>query len=175
MVADEVNATEHCSLETIDDVDLDRPFLGQLATDDAERLNAAIARATVVAFATAEYHGGLASVTKPVIENPSFPSVLAGKSVGLLGVAAGRIRAIKSLESLCGVCSHTGAIVLPGPISVAGARTVFDAYGKCMDAGTEKAIRSLGTAMTHYVQQNVCPRMALAMVQADARVWRAPA
>jgi NAD(P)H-dependent FMN reductase len=116
LVADEVNATEHCSLETIDDVDLDRPFLGQLATDDAERLKAAIAGATVVVFAKPEYHGCLASVTKPVIENLGFPSVLAGKPVGLLGLAAGRIGAIISLESLRGVCSHTGAIVLPGRV-----------------------------------------------------------
>lgn len=96
--------------------------------------------------------------------------------MGLLGVAAGRIGAIKSLESLRGVFPHTGAIVLPGPISVAGVHTVFDADGKCLDAGAEKAIRSLGTAMTHCAQQNVCPRMALeAMVQAGARVCRAPA
>ena len=48
-----------------------------------------------------------------MIENMGFPSVLAGKPVSLLGVAAGRIGAIKSLESLRGVCSHIGAIVLP--------------------------------------------------------------
>ena len=61
-------------------------------------------------------------MTKLVIENLGFPSVLAGKPVALVGVAAGRIGAIKSLEQLRGVCSHVGALVLPGAVSVAGVR-----------------------------------------------------
>lgn len=39
---------------------------------------------------------------KLVIENLGFPSPLAAKPVALLGVAAGQIGAIKSLESLQG-------------------------------------------------------------------------
>ena len=72
-----------------------------------------------VILATPEYHGSFAAMMKLVIENLGFPSTLAGKPVALLGVAAGRIGAIKSLEQLRSVCSHVGAIVLPGPVSVA--------------------------------------------------------
>ena len=42
---------------------------------------------------------------KLVIENLGFPSVLAGKPVALLGMAAGAIGAIKSLEH-CAVSSR---------------------------------------------------------------------
>ena len=51
-------------------------------------------------LATPEYHGSFSSVMKLLIENMGFPSVLAGKPISLLGVAAGRIGAIKSLENL---------------------------------------------------------------------------
>jgi chromate reductase, NAD(P)H dehydrogenase (quinone) len=169
LVADEVQSTPRCSCEIIDAATLDLPFPGRGSTDDAERLREAVSGATGVILATPEYHGSFSSVTKLVIENLGFPSVLAGKPVGLLGVAAGRIGAIKSLESLRGVCSHVGAIVLPGPISVANVQSVFDDDGSCTDPHVEKALRSLGTAMTHYVEQNVCPRMALeAMVRAES-------
>ena len=65
-------------------------------------------------------------MAKLIIENLGFPSVLATKPVALLGVAAGQIGAIKSLEQLRSVLSHVGAIVLPGPVSVAGVQGVFD-------------------------------------------------
>ena len=91
---------------------------------------------------------------------------MAGKPVGLLGVASGRIGAIKSLEQLRGVCSHVGAIVLPGPVSVAGVNRVFDAEGNCTDEAVEKQIRGLAHNLMDYLRQNVCPRMALeAMVR----------
>ena len=101
-----------------------------------------------------------------MIENLGFPSALSGKPVALLGVASGRIGAIKSLEQLRGVCSHVGAIVLPGPVSVAGVNRVFDEEGNCLDEGTEKQVRGVATNLMHYLHQNVCPRMALeAMVR----------
>ena len=56
---------------------------------------------------------------KLLIDNLGFPSALSGKPVALLGVAAGRIGAIKALEHLRSVASHVGAQVLPGPVSVA--------------------------------------------------------
>ncbi len=117
-------------------------------------------------LATPEYHGSYSSVIKLVIENLGFPSVMAGKPVALLGVAAGVIGAIKALEHLRSVCSHIGAIVLPGPVSVAGVEKVFDAEGRCLDPATEKRIRSVATNLIDYIHANICPRMALeAMVR----------
>ena len=120
-------------------------------------------------LATPEYHGGFAAVMKLVIENLGFPSLLAGKPVALLGVAAGQIGAIKSLEQLRSVCSHVGAIVLPGPISVAGVQKLFDAQGRCLDANVEKRIRGVATGLLEYVHGSVCPRIALEqMVRAQS-------
>ena len=112
-------------------------------------------------LATPEYHGTFAAMMKLVIENLGFPSMLAGKPVALLGVAAGQIGAIKSLEQLRGVCSHVGAIVLPGPVSVANVQGVFDSEGRCTDDSIEKRLRSVATTLMHYIHDNICPRVAL--------------
>ena len=79
-------------------------------------------------------------MAKLIIENLGFPSVLASKPVALVGVAAGQIGAIKALEHLRSVLSHVGAIVLPGPVSVAGVQNVFDEEGRCVDEAIEKNV-----------------------------------
>lgn len=117
--------------------------------------------ATAVILATPEYHGSFSSVMKLVIENLGFPSVLAGKPVGLLDVAAGSIGAIKSLEQLRSVCSHIGAIVLPLPISVPNVRKVFDSSGRPLDPLVDKLIRTLATNVMNYIHQNICPSVTL--------------
>ena len=98
---------------------------------------------------------------KLLIDNLGFPSVLSGKPVALLGVAAGRIGAIKALEHLRSVCSHVGAIVLPGPVSVAGVQKLFDGDGNCLDEATEKRIRGVATNLIDYIEGAICPRIAL--------------
>ena len=140
---------------------------GSAPTDDALALQEAVRAAAGVVMSTPEYHGCFSSTLKLMIENLGFPSALSGKPTALLGVASGRIGAIKSLEQLRSVCSHVGAIVLPGPVSVAGVNRVFDEEGTCLDEGIEKQIRGLATNLMHYLHQNVCPRIALeAMVRA---------
>ncbi len=128
---------------------------------DAEALAAKVRGAEGVILATPEYHGSFSSVMKLVIENLGFPSALAGKPVALLGVAAGQIGAIKALEHLRSVCSHVGAIVLPGPVSVAHVRSVFDDQGRCTDPKTEGRIRSVASTLLDYIERAVCPAIAL--------------
>jgi len=90
----------------------------------------------------------------------------------LLGVAGSRIGAIKSLEQLRGVCSHTGALVVPGAVSIAGVRGAFDAEGRCTDPGTEEALRSVARSLLTFLQQYVCPKHALeAMVRGETPPW----
>ena len=161
LAVEEVERHPECSCELIDPATMDLPFPGGKITADAERLQESVSRATGIILSTPEYHGSFSSTIKLVIENLGFPSVLAGKPVTLLGVAAGQIGAIKSLESLRGVCSHVGAIVLPGPVSIAGVGRVFDEEGNCLDEGSEKRIRSVATNLIDYIQDSVCPRMAL--------------
>lgn len=98
---------------------------------------------------------------KLTIENLGFPSPLAGKPVALLGVAAGQIGAIKSLEQLRSVCSHVGALVLPGGVSVARVNQMFDEEGRPLDDGVEKRIRSVATTLLDYIHGYICPKIAL--------------
>src|SRR5437764_4240327 len=106
----------------------------------------------LVILATPEYHGSFCAMTKLIIENLGFPSVLAGKPVALVGVAAGRIGAIKALEHLKSVCAHIGAIVVPGAVSVAGVQQVFDAQGRCTNADVEAMLRGVAPALLTFLK-----------------------
>jgi NAD(P)H-dependent FMN reductase len=130
------------------------------ASDD-KRIQEMVANADGILLATPEYHGSFSSMMKLIIENLGFPSTLKGKPVALLGVAAGRIGAIKSLEHLRSVCSHVGALVLPRTVSVARVRTVFDEEGNCLDSEVEKEIRNLAAELVKYVHEIICPKISI--------------
>jgi len=149
------------AVEMFDPAEMSLGFPGQGSTEDAKKMQESVKSASGLVLATPEYHGSFSSMLKLMIENLGFPSAMAGKPVSLLGVASGRIGAIKSLEQLRGVCSHVGAIVLPGPVSVAGVNRVFDEEGNCLDESTEKKVRGVATGLMDFLRQNVCPRMAL--------------
>lgn len=157
-------------VEAIDLTQYDLPFPGMTPRDtSSERFRESVKSATGVVLATPEYHGSFSSVIKLAIENLGFPSVLAGKPVSLLGVAAGQIGAIKSLEHLRSVCSHVGAIVLPSLVSVANVQHLFDKEGRCLDSSVEKRIRSVATSLVDYIHGAICPRLVLeAMVRSGA-------
>ncbi len=162
LVIDEIGKHENIALDLIDPAAQDLPFPGA-DPDSAETkaLQDLVSGATGVIFSTPEYHGSFSSMAKLIIENLGFPSVLAGKPVALVGVAAGRIGAIKALEHLRSVLSHIGAVVLPGPVSVAGVQQVFDDKGRCLDENIETLIRGVATNLIDYINSNICPRMAL--------------
>jgi NAD(P)H-dependent FMN reductase len=82
-------------------------------------------------------------------------------SLALLGVAGGRIGAIKALEQLRAVCAHTGAMVVPGSVSVAGVRAAFNEEGLCLDEDVEASLRGLATGLLDFVKDFVCPKYAL--------------
>ena len=158
-----VDELEKARIETsvVDPATLDLPAPGLPDNDDSRRLKELVSTATGVILATPEYHGSVSSVMKGVIENLGFPSVLAGKPVSLLGVAAGQIGAIKTLEQLRSICSHIGAIVLPGPVSVANVQRLFDDQGRCLDEQTEQRVRGVATTLIHYIHDAICPKVAL--------------
>ena len=162
VVAASLSAHPDVSVEVVDPSEMELPLPGLPATSGSvSELQEAIRGATAVILATPEYNGSFSSVMKLVIENLGFPSVLGGKPVALLGVAGGSIGAIKSLEQLRGVCSHVGAIVLPGPVSIPHVRSAFNEDGECIDSVVEGRLQGLAEALLGYVQQNVCPRMTL--------------
>jgi NAD(P)H-dependent FMN reductase len=170
LVNDEFRRTSEVELHTVDLNTVDLAFPGRAPKDQsAEAFRAAVDAATGVVFATPEYHGSFSSLTKLAIENLGFPSVLAGKPVALLGVAAGQIGAIKSLEHLRSVCSHVGALVLPALVSVARVQDVFDESGKCLEPQSEKRIRGVARNLMDYIHGAVCPKVVLeAMMREQA-------
>ncbi len=129
--------------------------------DAAPAMRDRVAKADGVILASPEYHGSYSSVIKLVIDNLGYPSMLAGKPIALLGVAAGAIGAIKALEHLRSVASHIGAIVLPGPVSVANVHAVFDEEGRCADEQTAARIRGTATKLLGYIESTSCPEECL--------------
>lgn len=162
LVVDELKKHPEVTVELIDPADLNLPFPGLNPNAEGTRkLQEAVKRATAVVLATPEYHGGVSAMMKLVIENLGFPSVLAGKPVALLGVAAGSIGAIKSLEQLRSIASHIGAIVLPLPVSVPNVQKAFDASGRVLDPAVDKLVRTLVKSVLDYIHQNICPSVTL--------------
>ena len=162
LAVDELERHSHVVVTTLDPADLDLAFPGRSGESPArDRLQAAVRDADGVVFATPEYHGSYAAAMKLVIENLGFPSMLAGKPAALIGAASGAIGAVKALEHLRSVLSHVGAIVLPGPVSVAGVHKVFDAEGRCLDEAVERRTRKLAANLLDYVERSTCPRAGL--------------
>jgi FMN reductase len=162
LVVDELHRDPKVAAEIVDPAILHLPFPGQDGNaSDAQKLQEQVRAATGVILVTPEYHGSFSSVMKLVIENLGFPSALAGKPVALLGVAAGAIGAIKSLEHLRGVVSHVGGIVLPLPISIANVQKVFDSEGHVLDATAEKMARQTAINLLNYIEKHLCPAITL--------------
>jgi len=159
---DELRKHPKVSVDFVNPAELRLPFPGEERNaTDTQILQKIVTNATGVILATPEYHGSFSSVMKLIIENLGFPSVLAGKPVALLGVAAGSIGAIKSLEHLRGVASHVGAIVLPLPTSIANVQKVFDRDGRVLDPMVEKMVRHVATNLMGYIEKNLCPAITL--------------
>jgi FMN reductase len=168
VTVDELRQDSDIAVDVIDPAELDLRAPGTQDPEVVKALQAKVTAATGVIISTPEYHGSYSSVIKQLIEHLGFPSTLSAKPVALLGVAAGAIGAIKSLEHLRSVCSHVGAIVLPGPVSVAGVHKAFDDEGSCTDERVEKRLRGLAHNLNDYIHQNICPRVALEqMVRED--------
>ena len=146
---------------TFDGSTLDLGFPGEPETEEAKRLKAEIAASDAIVFATPEYHGSFSAYAKLIIENLGYPSVLKGKPTALLGVASGRIGAVKSLEQLRTTCAHEGAIVLPLAVSIAGVRRAFDDQGVCIDEHAEKALHMLADNLMSFLNDYVRPRQIL--------------
>jgi NAD(P)H-dependent FMN reductase len=168
LVTDELRKHPKVAVEVVDPVTWNLPLPGlDPANEAAQRLRDLVTSAAGVVLATPEYHGSFSSVLKLVIENLGYPSVMAGKPVVLLGVAAGAIGAIKSLEHLRGVVSHIGALPLPLAVSVANVQRVFDRDGRCLDPKTEAYIRRAGAQLLDYLEQHVCPRVTLERIMRE--------
>lgn len=162
LVSNEFDKDEYISVEFIEPEKYDLSFPGMsVKTNSAIELQQRVKEASGVILATPEYHGTFSALLKLTIENMGYPSALAGKPVGLLGVASGDIGAVKSLEHLRSVCSHVGALVLPGPVSIANVDQCFDDEGNCTNEVIEKRIRALAKTMMNFIRDHINPKIAL--------------
>lgn len=163
LAVDELSRQSDVNVVSIHLEDLALPLPGLPAKDPQaiERFQKTVSEATGVLLASPEYHGGISSPMKLAIDNLGFPSMLAGKPVQILGVAAGMIGAIKSSEQLRAICAHVGAIPLPLAISIPHIQQVFDESGNCQDAGAEKNIRRAATSLVDYINNAICPKVSL--------------
>ncbi len=167
VVEDEMKKNSFIEFHFIDPSKYDLPLPGMGTNEQVQELQKLVSGATGVIFATPEYHGSYSSVIKLVIENLGFPSVLSGKTISLLGVAAGQIGAIKSLEHLRSVCAHVGAVVLPSLVSVAGVQGAFDENGNCTNESIEKRLRGVGNGLLEYIEGHICPKITLEAMMRD--------
>jgi FMN reductase len=165
VVVDELEKDPEVAVEVVDPATLELPPPGAGVDSPVSRaLQEKVRSAAGVVLVTPEYHGSFSSVIKLVIENLGFPSALAGKPVSLLGVAAGSIGAIKSLEQLRGVCAHVGAVALPLPVSVANVQKAFAEDGSVQDPAADKLVRRVASNLLDYIRTNVCPRIQLEQI-----------
>jgi chromate reductase, NAD(P)H dehydrogenase (quinone) len=162
LVADELRKHAGLDVHVISPGEYGLVFPGEPGGEGMDRLRREVRETDAIVLATPEYNGGLSSVMKAVIENLEHPSALAGKPVALLGVAAGAIGAIKSLEMLRSIASHVGAVVLPQAVSVAGVQSKFSPDGRVLDAATDQSVRSLATSLVRYLHGAVRPKHELA-------------
>ena len=152
LVLDEFTEHENIQVNLIDPSHLTLLFPGQDGDKkDQEMIQEMVTQADGIVFSTPEYHGSMSAAAKLIIENLSFPSVLANKPVVMMGVAAGGIGAIKTLEQLRLTLSHIGAIVLPFPVSVAHVQKVFTKDGTCQNETIESLLRGLANRLLEYI------------------------
>lgn len=162
LVVDELKQQPGVVVHEIDLGRIDFPFPGKPLTDPkVKEFQKIVREADGVIIATPEYHGTFSSLIKLAIENLGYPNGLKGKPVALLGVAAGRIGAIKSLEHLRSVGAHVGAIVLPSIISLDRIKERLDIDGTPLDKDTEEKLRGLAHELLDYLADAVCPKFVL--------------
>jgi NAD(P)H-dependent FMN reductase len=162
VVVDELEQHPDVIVHQIDLGRINFPLPGRPLQDPlVKEFRQIVRNATGVIIATPEYHGSFSSLIKLAIENLGYPNALKGKPLALLGVANGRIGAIKSLEHLRSVGSHVGALVLPSLISLDRVRERFDHDGNLIDHETDSILRGLASTLLDYIKTSICPKFVL--------------
>ncbi|NQZ58752.1 MAG: NAD(P)H-dependent oxidoreductase [Lentisphaeraceae bacterium] len=136
----------------IDPAVLELNLPGREETADAKKIQELVKAADGIVLSTPEYHGSYSAALKLIIENLSYPSLLADKPVVMLGVAAGALGATKALEHMRSMTAHLGCFTLPKAVSVANAYRVFDKEGKCTDEDLQQRLQALGESLLQFTK-----------------------
>lgn len=117
-------------------------FIGQISAGNAsvEAFQQEIADADGIILGTPEYHGSLSGALKTALDLLSAEH-MAGKVVGLLGVAGGQTGAIQSLNAMRTICRNLHCWVLPEQVSVANSSSAFEQGG---DDAIRRRLEKLG-------------------------------
>jgi len=130
------------------------PFPGEkVQGSDTMYLQELIKNADGVIMITPEYNGSISSIIKLVIENLGYPSVLKEKPSGIIGVTAGKFGAVKPMEHLRGILSHSGSFVFPQQISVSSVYELIDVQGFLKDDDTRTRLKLFTEAFAEFVQK----------------------
>jgi FMN reductase len=158
IMQDELKNLENVEVIEIDPDHYNLTLPGQPKNEkDHEIMNKLIGGADGIVLSTPEYNGSYSSTIKLVIDNLSYPGTFKNKPIVLLGVADGKIGAIKALEHIRSVCAHLGGLVLPRTISLANVQSIFDKNGNCNDKTIEERLRSLSRDLIRYIKMHKCP------------------
>lgn len=125
-----------------------------LSDAGGSQLRSQVVNSDGVIFCTPEYNGSFSALLKACIEQLGYPSVLVGKPVALLGVAAGNIGAVKALEHLQSVCFHNGALVVPPYVSIQQVSQHFDQYGNCSNLKIVDLFDALAKSLVDFLRKN---------------------
>lgn len=152
VVLNRLRQRKHLSIDVIDPSTMTLAFPGEPgAPVFAEELITRVTPADALVLATPEYHGSYSSVIKIIIDNLGYPSAMANKPTVLVGVASGRIGAVKALEHLRSVCAHVGCIVLPNPVSVARVNDVLTEQGLCTVPEVQDLLENAADYLVDYL------------------------
>ena len=144
--------------ELIDPRAIDMSLPGLEASDAlAKQLQAQIQNCRAVAMITPEYDGSVSSVMKLLIEHLGYPSVLKSKPCIILGVASGRIGALKAMEHLRSICDHIGAVVAPGSRTLAEVHRLFDEQGHLQDPQAQAVVTEVALNLDTFLGRYQTP------------------
>jgi NAD(P)H-dependent FMN reductase len=110
-------------------------------------LQARARAAAGVACVTPEYDGSYSAVTKLLFEHLGYPSVLAGKPLAIVGVAAGQMGATRAVDHVRAMGVHVGALVVPDAASIAMVHKAFDPRGQLVDQGVGAQLDRVAEAL----------------------------
>lgn len=147
------------NVELLDVAAYHLPFLGR---DREEGNVAAVARfradlraADGIILGSPEIHGSISGVLKNALDLASSDE-FAGKMVGLVGVAGGRMGATESLSHLRTIGRSLRAWVIPTQASIGESDKAFDSDGEPVDPKVSDRLRSVGRQVAHFARLHKC-------------------
>lgn len=118
-------------------------------SEDVFRLRREVSQSHGLILGTPDYHGSFSGVLKNALDLMGFDEI-AGKMIGLVGVAGGIMGANHALDGLRSIGRALHAWVIPEQASIPEAYKVFDSSGNMVDRNLEKRVRGVGHQVARF-------------------------